>query len=190
MARRRRLRLGRRVTQHAVHAGSLRDPSSFHACAADATGSSESITRAPTWSSTRRSAAWGPDRLRTRRCWRRRPARAVAERVAREGSRCAVDGVLENARDRRVVLRGRDQQRVGAFDLGSQPGDGGGRGLEVQVGVVGRERPEALELEQLGSRRQQVGRHPAAPSATRSRTRDGRSSSRARSRRGRASRAP
>ena len=54
---------------------------------------------------------------------------------------------------RRVVLgRRRSAARRRASISGSQPGHRRGRGLDVQIVVIGRERPEALELDQLGLR--------------------------------------
>ena len=61
-----------------------------------------------------------PRRRRRCRCWRRRRRPACRAARCREGARGPVEGVLELAGDRGVVLGGGDEQRVGGRDAGSQ----------------------------------------------------------------------
>jgi hypothetical protein len=80
--------------------------------------------------------------------------------------------MLDLAGHRRVVLRGRDQQRIGAVDRVAQPLHLGRRGVRVAVLVVGRKCLEpVIELEldvgwgEFGSRREQrrvIRRRPQA----------------------------
>ena len=151
-------------TRRAAMRGSTRRPTSSNASWARATGSSPSSTLAPAIPRTRRrsccaqiGAVLAGRRARDRR--RLSPERGASS--WRAGG--PVDRVLQDTRDRPVVLRGDEEERVGLRDPLAEVRHRGRRVLAVQVLVVRRN--------ELRGRRRRSTSTPAGASPTAARAR-------------------
>ena len=169
-----RPRRGRRSPRRAARAGSRRaapPPAASFSCAWP-TATSPSTTRAPVAASTLRSSACAHTAPNAPVLAPTTATGMLRSDVGRERARRPVEGVLELARDRRVVLGRREQHGVRPGERRAQRGDRRRGRLDVVVLVVGGHVPQAVpqlelhpggqELRRAAQEQRVVGVRPQA----------------------------